>query len=142
MIQPSQYLWGVILVKQTMITNKREMIEKKEHKLTETLLYLKVRKQNKNLAIITIKQNCTVTIKSLFIFKSQKFVVFVFKTTFKRDKMNIMNIIYDNIFNLHHHVVMPPVWISLTLSRHSSLSFIASGSSSGLHPVSSQSCCM
>ena len=32
--------------------------------------------------------------------------------------------------------------ISLTLSRHSSLSFIASGRSTGLHPVSSQSCCM
>ena len=41
----------------------------------------------------------------------------------------------------YHHVV-PPARISLTLSRHSSLSFIASGSSSGLHPVSSQSCCM
>ena len=32
--------------------------------------------------------------------------------------------------------------ISLTLSRHFSLSFIASGRSSGLHPVSSHSCCM
>ena len=32
--------------------------------------------------------------------------------------------------------------ISLTLSRHFSLSFIASGKSSGLHPVSSHSCCM
>ena len=32
--------------------------------------------------------------------------------------------------------------ISLTLARHLSLSFIASGGSSGLHPVSSQSCCM
>ena len=31
--------------------------------------------------------------------------------------------------------------ISLTLSRHFSLSFIASGRSSGLHPVSSHSCC-
>ena len=31
---------------------------------------------------------------------------------------------------------------SLTLSRHFSLSFIASGRSSGLHPVSSHSCCM
>ena len=30
----------------------------------------------------------------------------------------------------------------LTLSRHFSLSFIASGRYSGLHPVSSQSCCM
>ena len=42
----------------------------------------------------------------------------------------------------HHHHVMPPAWISLTLSRHFSLSFIASGRSSGLHPVSSLSCCM
>ena len=32
--------------------------------------------------------------------------------------------------------------ISLTLSRHFSLSFISSGRSSGLHPVSSHSCCM
>ena len=37
---------------------------------------------------------------------------------------------------------MPLAWISLTLSRHFSLSFIASGKSSGLHPVSSHSCCM
>ena len=37
---------------------------------------------------------------------------------------------------------MPPARISLTLSRHLSLSFIASGRFSGLHPVSSQSCCM
>ena len=37
---------------------------------------------------------------------------------------------------------MPPAWISLTLSRHFSLLFIASGRSSGLHPVSSHSCCM
>ena len=37
---------------------------------------------------------------------------------------------------------MPPARISLTISRHFSLSFIASGRSSGLHPVSSHSCCM
>ena len=37
---------------------------------------------------------------------------------------------------------MPQAWISLTLSRHFSLSFIASGRSSRLHPVSSQSCSM
>ena len=42
----------------------------------------------------------------------------------------------------HHHHVVPLAWISLTLSRHFSLSFIASGRSSGLHPVSSHSCCM
>ena len=37
---------------------------------------------------------------------------------------------------------MPLARISLTLSRHFSLSFIASGRSSGLHPVSPHSCCM
>ena len=42
----------------------------------------------------------------------------------------------------HHHHVVPLARISLTLSCHFSLSFIASGRSSGLHPVSSQSCCM
>ena len=36
---------------------------------------------------------------------------------------------------------MPLARISLTLSRHFSLSFIASGRSSGLHPVS-HSCCV
>ena len=44
--------------------------------------------------------------------------------------------------NHHHHHVLPPARISLTLSRDFSLSFIASGRSSGLHPVSSHSCCM
>ena len=42
----------------------------------------------------------------------------------------------------HHHDVVPPAWISLTLSRHFFLLFITSGRSSGLHPVSSHSCCM
>ena len=42
----------------------------------------------------------------------------------------------------HHHHVASLARISLTLSRHFSLSFIASGRSSGLHPVSSHSCCM
>ena len=42
----------------------------------------------------------------------------------------------------HHHHVVPPVRIFLTLSRHFPLSFIASGKSSGLQPVSSHSCCM
>ena len=41
----------------------------------------------------------------------------------------------------HHHVV-PLAWISLTLSCHFSLSFIATGRSSGLHSVSSHSCWM
>ena len=42
----------------------------------------------------------------------------------------------------HHHHVVPLARISLTLSHHFSLSFIASGRFSGLHPVSSHSCCM
>ena len=37
---------------------------------------------------------------------------------------------------------MPLTRISLNLSRHSSLTFIAPSRSSGLHPVSSKSCCM
>ena len=45
-----------------------------------------------------------------------------------------------SVYN-HHHVVLL-ARISLTLSRHFSLSFITSGRSSGLHPVSSHSCCM
>ena len=40
----------------------------------------------------------------------------------------------------HHHVLVAR--ISLTLSRHFSLSFIASSKSSGQHPVSSHSCWM
>ena len=42
----------------------------------------------------------------------------------------------------HHHDVIPLERISLILSRHFSLSFIASGRSSGLYPVSSHSCYM
>ena len=42
----------------------------------------------------------------------------------------------------HHHHVVPPARISLTLSCHFSLSLIASGRSSGLHPISSLSCWM
>ena len=46
------------------------------------------------------------------------------------------------IYHQQKQHVMPLARISLTLSRHFSLSFIASGRSSGLHPVSSHSCCM
>ena len=42
----------------------------------------------------------------------------------------------------HHHHVALVAQISLTLSRHSSLSFIALGRSSGQHTVSSHSCRM
>ena len=42
----------------------------------------------------------------------------------------------------HHHHVTLSARIFLIFSRHPSLSSIASGRSSGLHPVSAQSCCM
>ena len=48
---------------------------------------------------------------------------------------------WENSHHHHHHVVLV-ARISLTLSRHSSLSFIALGRSSGQHPVSSHSCWM
>ena len=48
----------------------------------------------------------------------------------------------DKLSHHHHHYVVSPARISLTLSRRFSLSFIASGRSSGLYPESSQSSCM
>ena len=45
-----------------------------------------------------------------------------------------------NVLRMKH--VVPPARTTLTLSRHFSLSFIATGRSSALHPVSSHSCCM
>ena len=48
---------------------------------------------------------------------------------------------YTRRLHHHHHIVLA-ARISLTLSRHSSLSFIALGRSSGQHPVSSHSCWM
>ena len=48
----------------------------------------------------------------------------------------------NSTYHHHHHHVVPLERISLTLSCHFSLLFIASGRSSGLHPVSSHSCCM
>ena len=54
---------------------------------------------------------------------------------------NLSNYICIYIYHHDHHVV-PLARISLTLSRHISQSFIASGRSSGLHPVSSHNCWM
>ena len=66
----------------------------------------------------------------------------------KQKDEKVFNILFSLVvfcFKLiwcHHHHVVPLARISLTLSRHFSLSFIASGRSSGLHPVSSHSCYM
>ena len=57
------------------------------------------------------------------------------------DKMKQSVSEWQYIYIYNHHVV-PLAWISLTLSRHFFLSFIASGRSSELHPVSSHNCCM
>ena len=54
----------------------------------------------------------------------------------------IIIIEYIYIYHHHHHHVVPLARISLTLSRHFSLSINPSGRSSGLHPVSSHSCWM
>ena len=52
------------------------------------------------------------------------------------------NVFTNHIYIYHYHHVVLLARISLTLSRHFSLSFITSGRSSGLLPVSSHSCCM
>ena len=52
------------------------------------------------------------------------------------------SLFYIHFRTSHHHHVAVAARISLTLSRHSSLSFIALGRSSGHHPVSSHSCWM
>ena len=49
---------------------------------------------------------------------------------------------FSSSYHHHHHHVVPPARISLNISPHFSLSFIASDRPSGLHPVSSHSCCM
>ena len=50
--------------------------------------------------------------------------------------------LYQQYKHTYIYRVEPPARISLTLSNHSFILFIASGRSSGLHPVSSRSCCM
>ena len=57
------------------------------------------------------------------------------------EKMFLFALIYWFHHHHHHHIVLA-ARISLTLSRHSSLSFIALGRSSGQQPVSSHSCWM
>ena len=52
------------------------------------------------------------------------------------------NELYIYIYIYHHPHDVRLARISLTLSLHVSLSFIAFGRFSGLHPVSSHSCCM
>ena len=50
--------------------------------------------------------------------------------------------VFSNFCTYHHHHVVLLARISLILSCNFSLLFIASGRASGLHPVSSHSCCI
>ena len=62
-------------------------------------------------------------------------------SSLKPHKSTSLDVHYCHHHHHHHHLALV-ARISLTLSRHSSLSFIALGRSSGQHPVSSQSCWM
>ena len=84
--------------------------------------------------------------KKIFHERSKMYIEALKNSSFKEDftyqepkKIKSKN---DNNDDDDHHHVVPPAQISLILSRHFSLSFIASGRSSGLHPVSIHSCCM
>ena len=59
-----------------------------------------------------------------------------------RNGITYLMVLWIAIFHHHHHHIALVARISLTLSLHSSLSFIALGRSSGQHPVSSHSCWM
>ena len=54
----------------------------------------------------------------------------------------LLNTQLYKVHHHHHHHIVLAARISLTLFRHSSLSFIALGRSSGQQPVSSHSCWM
>ena len=68
---------------------------------------------------------------------------YIYKYIYIKSSVYIYIYIYKItcIYHHHHHVVLL-ARISLTLSRHISLTFTASGRSLRLHPVSSHSCCM
>ena len=71
------------------------------------------------------------------------FVRWEVSAVFCKDGMHTkVQVIVNAQRGYHHHHVVLQARISLTLSRHFSLSFIAFGRSSGLHPISSHSCCM
>ena len=77
-----------------------------------------------------------------FFFSKKHFNVFqyIFIIQFKLSGIYHLSLIWYH--HHHHHHIALVARISLTLSRHSSLSFIALGRSSGQHPVSSHSCWM
>ena len=122
-------------------------------------LYVKLyMSYNVNTTQITIKNNQIMWPTISFILEMILFTLWIYlHWTPYQEYLNICN--WNNSFVLaelfptpdlldwripiyHHHHVMLLAWISLTLSCHFSLSFITSGRSSGLHPVSLHSCSM
>ena len=69
-------------------------------------------------------------------------VIYSFISVSKKFTLAVFLRYFQILVRYHHHHIVPHAWISLTLSRHFSLSFIASGRFSWLHPVSSRRCCM
>ena len=67
--------------------------------------------------------------------------IYIYIYIYIRITLIALNILMYICIYHHHHIVLA-ARISLTLSRHSSLSFIALCRSSGQHPVSSHSCWM
>ena len=67
-------------------------------------------------------------------------IILIYKLSFCKSYILFMH--HHHHHHYHHHHAVPPARISLTLSCHFFLSFIASVRSLGLYPVSSQSCCM
>ena len=83
----------------------------------------------------------------LFLSNTNNLQTVIWFKVFQSNTNNFMvssnyTVIWFKVPNNNHHHVMPLARISLTLSRHFSLSFITSDRSSELHPVSSLSCCM
>ena len=66
----------------------------------------------------------------------------LFTPIYTRRYTHIPSLTYTHAHHHHHYHIALVARISLTLSRHSSLSFIALGRYSGQHPVSSHSCWM
>ena len=77
------------------------------------------------------------------------------RSTLQPEEIKVLKLIEWSLYYVHfrtntlgkghhhhhpHHHLMPQARVSPSLSRHFSLSFIASGRSSGQHPVSSHSC--
>ena len=73
----------------------------------------------------------------------KRYFCYLFRTPIVKSLSSLRCIPFSNLYHHHHHHhIVLAARISLTLSRHSSLSFIALGRSSGQHPVSSHSCWM